>query len=181
MGSMLMRTAVGLYPLTWVYMCLYHTLPEEEKAKSIPSVMGTISLFELTGVDAENVVISTFPRSIGVASSSIRVATDPDNSGQIAVRISGTKGEIQVPHPTYRPESYTLIKEGKLVGRKEFLIPGGHGMFWEADGAVRALREGKLECEVMPLEESLLVMEAMDKVRYDNGFKYPEAIEKTDH
>jgi len=56
----------------------------------------------------------------------------------------------------------------------------GRGFFWEADGAARALRDGKLDCETMPLNESILIMEAMDKVRYDNGFRYPESIKKTD-
>jgi hypothetical protein len=50
-------------------------------------------------------------------------------------------------------------------------------MFYKADGAARAIRDGKRVCETM----SLLIMEAMDKVRYENGFRYPEAIEKTDH
>lgn len=144
-------------------------------------MIGTISRFELTGVDAENVVVSTFPKSIGIATSSIRIATDPDDSGRPAIRISGTKGEIQVAHPAYRPEKLTIIKLGGGVEEKAFPIPAGHGMFWEADGAARALRDGKLECETMPLDESILIMEAMDKVRYDNGFLYPKAIEKTDH
>lgn len=168
---------LGLYPLTWVFMTLYHTLPPFEKPTSAPAVIGTISRFEATGVDAENVVVLTFPRSIGVASSGIRVASDP----QTAIRICGTKGEIQVQHPAYRPESYTLIKDGEAT-RKEFPIPGGgHGMFWEADEAARAIRDGKLECNECPVEESLLLMKAMDKVRLDNGFRYPEAIEKTDY
>lgn len=60
-------------------------------------------------------------------------------------------------------------------------MPAGKGMHWEADEAARCLRDGKLESETMPLEESLLVMEAMDSVRAQAGFRYPEVIESTEH
>lgn len=59
----------------------------------------------------------------------------------------------------------------------EFAMPAGHGMHWEADAAARCLRDGRLEEEMMPLEESIVVMEAMDRVRELSGLRYPEAIE----
>lgn len=147
--------------------------------------MGAISRFALTGVDAENAILLSFPNAIGIASSGIRVDTDP-NGKMPAVRISGTKGEIQVAHPAYRPESFVVIRKGEdgVVEENEyrFEIPGGgHGMFWEADAAGRAIRDGELESDIMPLEESLLILRAMDKVRADAGFRYPEAIETTKH
>jgi hypothetical protein len=40
------------------------------------------------------------------------------------------------------------------------------------------LGDGKLESEVLPLEETILVMEIMDRVREIGGLKYPEHIEK---
>ncbi|KAF8245833.1 NADP:D-xylose dehydrogenase [Wilcoxina mikolae CBS 423.85] len=167
---------LGIYSLTWVYQCLYHILPASEKATSTPTVIGTISRYESTGVDAENVAVCTFPKTIGIALSSFTIGTEPAP----AIRISGTKGEIQVAHPAYRPESFTIVKDGKVVEKNEFPIPG-KGFFYQADATARAIRDGKKESEIIPLEESLLIMKSMDKVRYDNGFKYPEAIEKTDH
>jgi predicted dehydrogenase len=172
---------VGLYPLTWVYQILYHILPDSEK--TAPTVTGSILKYERTGVDAENAMICTFPSAIGIATSGIHVATDPGDRGSIAVKIHGTEGEIQVAHPAYRPQSYTIIPaaKGSKPVRKEMPIPAGHGMHWEADAAARCLRDGKLECETIPLEESILVMQAMDKVREIGNFRYPEQIESTDH
>jgi hypothetical protein len=40
------------------------------------------------------------------------------------------------------------------------------------------LGDGKLESEVLPLDETILVMEIMDRVREIGGLKYPEHIEK---
>lgn len=57
---------------------------------------------------------------------------------------------------------------------------GGHGMYYEADEASRCVRDGKLESDVMPWEESILIMEAMDEVRRQSGLRYPDAIESTD-
>ncbi|KAL7274553.1 hypothetical protein RUND412_002551 [Rhizina undulata] len=168
---------LGIYSLTWVYQILYHALPDAEKRA--PVITGAISKYAPTGVDDENVVICSFPNSIGIATSSIQVATDPDESGHPAVRIQGTNGEIQVNYPAYRPTSYTIIGKGKgaTVEKKDIPIPEGHGFHWEADGAARCLRDGKLESEVIPLDESILVMEAMDKIREIAGFKYPEGLE----
>ena len=176
---------IGVYALTWIFQILYHTLPPAQRAAAAPRVAGVISRFELTGVDAENAVVLAFPDAIGIASSGLRVDTDP-NGRTPAIRISGTKGEIQVAHPAYLPRSFRVIKKnaaGEVEEREEkFDIPGGGGgMFWEADAAGRALRDGKLESEGMPLEESLLVMMAMDKVREDSGFRYPESIESTEY
>jgi hypothetical protein len=141
-----------------------------------------MSKFEKTGVDAENCIICTFPRAMGIGTSSVYVANDPGASGQPAVRIYGTKVEVQVFPNTYRPEKIKIIgvEPGSKVEEKEFPIHG-KGMFWQADACARALRDGRTECEEMPLAESHLVMETMDRWREVVGLKFPEAIEKTDH
>ena len=59
----------------------------------------------------------------------------------------------------------------------EFPMPQGHGTHWEVDAAARCLRDGKLEDDMMPWEESMLIMEAMDKVREIAGLRYPESVE----
>lgn len=38
--------------------------------------------------------------------------------------------------------------------------------------------DGKLESDVLPLDETILIMEIMDRVREIGGLKYPEHIEK---
>ncbi|KAH0610813.1 uncharacterized protein H6S33_011240 [Morchella sextelata] len=172
---------LGVYSLTWVYQTLYHTLPAAVKPQSAPTITGTISKYERTGVDAENAVIVKFPNSIGIATSSIRVAADPEDTNHTAIKIQGTLGEIRVDHPAYAPAGYSIIVAGKGAERVECPVPAGKGMHWEADEAARCLRDGKLESETMPLEESLLVMEAMDSVRAQAGFRYPEVIESTEH
>jgi hypothetical protein len=54
-------------------------------------------------------------------------------------------------------------------------------MFWEADEVARCVRDGKLESEGLPWDESITIMEVMDKVRQQGGLTYPERIKSTEY
>ncbi|KAI9374542.1 hypothetical protein BJX61DRAFT_532284 [Aspergillus egyptiacus] len=185
---------LGIYSLTWVFQALYHTLPKD--ARKPPSrVSAHITPYHLTGADEATTILLSFPtttpsnpthpgESQAVASTHLRVWTDPDtkNSARPAIRIQGTKGEIQVDGPAFRPEVYRIIpiKGGGEVKEKKFAFPaGGKGMYWEADEVARCLRDGKLESETLDWEESIVIMEVMDEARRQNGLTYPEKIEST--
>jgi hypothetical protein len=58
-------------------------------------------------------------------------------------------------------------------------VPGGHGMFWEADECARCIRDGKLESEGMPWRETVEVMKVMDEARQQAELKYSENLEST--
>ena len=49
----------------------------------------------------------------------------------------------------------------------------GNGYENEAIEVMRCLREGKMESDIMPLAESLSIMETMDSMRAQWGLKYP--------
>jgi len=150
-----------------------------------------------TGVDEDTTLIISFPTttpsnlpnrgSHGIGMTAYPLASDPDqrSSAGPTIRIQGTKGEIQVFGMAFQPDRYRVIplREGdKPVEVREVLCPfpaGGHGMYYEADEAARCVRDGKLESETMPWDESILVMEVMDEVRKQCGLKYPDAIEST--
>jgi predicted dehydrogenase len=184
---------IGVYPLTWLFQLLYHTLPgAERKAPSV--VLSMLTFVQPSGVDDGATVLIKFPRAPphgtqeahGVAMSSmILPEIDPDKKGSDGpvVHIYGLKGEIQVFGPTYRPESIKIIPEigSGDIKTEHFAIPGGYGMYWEADEAARCLRDGKLETEGISWEESTLVMEVLDEIRRQNKVKYPEEIESTEY
>lgn len=116
----------------------------------------------------------------------IRVAADPDEKGTAgpAIRIQGTKGEIQVFGHPFRPTGYRVIPKKGLgeVRNVECSFPAeGHGMYWEADEVARCLRDGKLESEGLPWEESIVIMEVMDEVRRQGSLTYPQKIESTEY
>jgi hypothetical protein len=83
----------------------------------------------------------------------------------------------------FQPTVFRVIplKQGEeSVAVREISCPfpsGGHGMYYEADEAVRCVRDGKIESETMPWDESIMIMEVMDEVRRQGGLKYPDEIE----
>jgi len=199
---------LGIYALTWVFQTLYHTVPPAKR--QAPSVLSSISKYK-TGTDEMTSMLLTFPsapggvQAHGVALTGMRVATDPDglNSAGPAVRVQGTKGEIDVDGPLFRPTKFRVVpkaedfdfakvKELAAAATKTTTLPGtkvlefefdipGHGMFWEADEAARCVRDGKKQSETLSWEESVVIMEVMDTVRKQNDFVYPQKIETLDY
>lgn len=180
---------LGIYSLTWVFQILYHCQP---KPRAAPKVVAAINKYEKTGADEMTSIILQWEKqaSMGIATTSLRVATQPDGNDSLAsgpaVRIQGSKGEIQVFGPIFRPTVYRVLKKGKKGEVEEVQCPiptdpekkgWGHGMFWEADEAARCLRDGKLESETLSWEESLVIMDTMDEVRKQGDLTYPELIE----
>lgn len=190
---------LGIYSLTWVYQILYHC---QKGKREKPKILAAVQKYEETGADETTSILLNWPvqKSQGFATTSLRIATTPDGESSPAAgpaaRIQGTKGEIQVFGPLYRPLQYRIIMVGGKRGEVEDVhcpIPKdperegkvddpegkgwGHGMFWEADEAARCLRDGKLESDGLNWEESLAIMETMDEVRKQGSLTYPELIE----
>jgi predicted dehydrogenase len=181
---------LGIYSLTWVFQTMWHTLSKDLQ-KEKPVVVGTAMTAEpRTGADEMTTILLEFPKSTpsgltkaqAVATTAMRVTFDPDgnNTAGPAVRVQGTKGELQVFGPIYRPTRYRLIPQKGEIKDEHFEFPGGgHGMFWEADEAARCWRDAKLESAGMTWDESTLIMEVMDMARRQGGLAYPDTIEST--
>lgn len=212
-GGVLLDT--GVYALTWIFQTLFTT--QKSSSPVAPTVLSTLRKYRL-GTDEQVSMLLTFPRekegdAHGIATASVRTSTDPDGKGTAgpAVRIQGSKGEIQVMHPAFRPTKTRIIfttdggGDAVEVEEKEWPQPGpglgsgwyngfrneaggvlnqegeGHGMFWEADECAFALRDGRKESQHQSLAESLVVMQVMDQVRAQNGIQFPDEIETTDY
>ncbi len=195
---------LGIYALTWVFQTLYTTQENPQP----PTVQSAIRTYEKTGVDQQTTMLLTFPRSSGegdahaIATTGMRVPSDPNGGLEApSIRIQGTKGELMVYPPAYRPTRSKLVLGDGTVDQKDWPHPGpgagsgfkngfggsfgpegeGMGMFWEADECAYALKEGRKEGRYETLEESLVIMRVMDQVRGQHGFKLPEKIETTEY
>jgi predicted dehydrogenase len=170
---------LGIYALTWVFLINYWDPDNKLKA---PRFNGTIIKTPISGVDEHTAITFAFDegRTSAVATTSM---SSPSNR-EAPIRIEGSKGVVTVQWAPYSPASYTVYKyiDRERVGEGEvhpFPIPAGRGMFWQADEVARCLQAGKKESDRMSLDESILVTSIMDKVRYDNDFRYPEHLEAT--
>jgi hypothetical protein len=66
----------------------------------------------------------------------------------------------------------TVSREGHADEVMEFPLVG-NGYQFEAAEVMRCLRAGKLESDLMPLDETLAIMKTLDAIRAQWGLKYP--------
>ncbi|KAB8068886.1 hypothetical protein BDV29DRAFT_195325 [Aspergillus leporis] len=94
------------------------------------------------------------------------------SSSLIKYALTGVNGDatVVVFGPAARPLSIKVVyyADDRLVVAEErdFSIP-----------CARCLAEGRLESDVMPLDETVVIMEVTDRVREQNGLSYPVEIE----
>jgi hypothetical protein len=79
---------------------------------------------------------------------------------------------VVVDGPFYTPTGFTLTRRDGTSERFDQPVEG-RGMWCEAAEVVRCLREGRLESDVMPLDETVAIMATMDEVRRQIGLTYP--------
>jgi predicted dehydrogenase len=78
--------------------------------------------------------------------------------------IVGTEARIEIDGPFFAPASFTLTRHDRSSTRVEPPFEG-HGLHYEAEEVERCIRAGLLESPVMPLDESIAIMETIDAVR----------------
>jgi predicted dehydrogenase len=151
---------VGIYPISFAFW-IFGKKPER---------ITSIAYIGTTGVDEQNAMIFGYERGrIAVLTSACQTITQKE------AFIAGTKGLIKIHTPFWRSQRAQIIKNDK----EEFIdVPyEGNGYNYQAVEVMNCLLEGKLESSIMPLDESIIIMETMDEIRDQWNLKYP--FEKT--
>jgi len=132
-----------------------------------PQSIVSLATMGPTGVDDQSGIIFRYPQGqIACLYTAMRV-TSPTEAA-----LMGTHGRLRIHAPIFCPERMTLT----LSGRKDRLIERrlkGNGLHYQAVEVMRCLRDARLESDVMPLAESLAVMETLDAIRAQWGLRYP--------
>ena len=120
-----------------------------------------------TGVDELSATVFQYgDYQMATLSSSIRLNTPHE------LRIMGSKGLIFVPD-WWHPSELTVQLEGappeKLTFKNE-----GNGFNYEAAEVARCIRAGMSESAIMPLDETLAIMDTLDRIRAIWGLRYPD-------
>jgi len=84
----------------------------------------------------------------------------------------GTEGRIHLHNQWWRGSELTLMVNGK---NPQTIAPPveGNGFNYQIDEVARCLAAGKAESDIMPLDETLSIMELLDDIRRQIGLKYP--------
>ncbi len=146
---------VGIYPLS-LASSLFGT----------PTRISSMANLGSTGVDEETAFILGYENGeMALCSSDIQLQTPWE------AQITGTAGSIKIHTPWFFPSQFTLkIDNTETIYTLDYK---GNGYTHEAEEVARCIAEGKTESAVMPLTESLTIMQTMDQLRAQWGLKYP--------
>jgi predicted dehydrogenase len=137
----------GVYPVSFASMILGK--PAEIAALVTPA---------FTGVDGQTSMLFGYANG----AQSVLTCTSSAKTPTIAA-IVGTEARIEIDSMFYAPTSFTLIARDGTSTRYE-PPHEGKGLHYEADEVARCLRAGLLESPLMPLDETIEIMETMDAV-----------------
>lgn len=147
---------VGVYPVSLASMIFGR-----------PVEISSAAHLGKTGVDEQSAMILKHSKGeLAVLSCAIRTETPQEAT------LLGTEGRIHVHHRWWQP---TVLTYGKYGSHEETVkLPlEGNGYQFEAIEVMNCLRQKKLESDLMPLDETLAIMETLDQIRAPWGLKYP--------
>lgn len=148
---------VGVYPINFAMM-VFHSGIEK---------IDTSVVLSPEGVDWTNSVTLTFEGGeMAILHSTMLSPTD-----RLGV-IYGDKGYIEVRNINNCEEIFVYDAEHRI--QSAYKVPQQvNGYEYEVLACMKAIQEGKVECEAMPHTETLRVMRLLDDIRARWGMKYP--------
>lgn len=131
-----------------------------------PTKITSLAHIGETGVDEQAAVLLRYDAGqIASLSCAITTRTSQD------ARIFGTKGSIHIPNfPRATSATLEISRKEPVQIEMPFI---GNGFEYQILEVMRCLRAGKLESDVMPLDESLAIVKTMDVARAQWGLEYP--------
>jgi predicted dehydrogenase len=138
---------LGVYPVSFASMVL-------GTPKSVTAVVTPA----FTGVDATTSMLFGYDSG----AQAILTCTSLARS-ETRASIVGTEGRLEIAGDFYSPSSFVLKLRNGTSETFEFTTQG-RGLHYQATEVARCLRSGELESPSMPLDESVSIMETMEKV-----------------
>ncbi|MCS7060534.1 MAG: Gfo/Idh/MocA family oxidoreductase [Anaerolineae bacterium] len=132
-----------------------------------PSRIAGLAALGTTGVDEQAGWVLGYDNGrLAVLSSAVRTHT------QHEAWIHGTTGSIKIHAPWYAPKRISVLSHSK----EEQVIDtpfDGNGFPHQITEANECIRAGRLESEILPLQETRDIMETLDGIRSQWGMTYP--------
>ncbi len=146
---------LGVYPISFASL----VLGQHEE------LLTTATLGE-TGVDEQSAYMMRYANgALAMLASSARA------SGPLEAVAAGSKGLLRLLEPWWFSKHLSVEMDGKPAKVVAFPYEG-HGLRFEASHVMKCLRAGRTESDVMPLDETLRIMQTMDACRAAWGLVY---------
>ncbi len=139
---------LGVYPVSFASMVL-----------GTPDRIAAISDPAFTGVDAQTSMLFGYPSGAQAVLTCTLRAKSPTRAS-----IVGTEARIEIDGDFYTPTAVTLVPRDGEPTRVESTHEG-RGLRHQADEVARRLAAGDLESPLMSLDETISIMETMDRVQ----------------
>jgi predicted dehydrogenase len=147
---------VGVYPVSLASMIL-----------GPPARICSAAEMGASGVDYQAALILHYPNG---AAATLFAGLRAD--GPCEAEIIGDSGSIKIHDAWWKPSRMTVTRRQGAC--EQFDMPyTGNGFQFEAAEFMDCLRQGRLESALMPLEETLSIMETLDAARAPWGLRYP--------
>ncbi len=152
---------IGIYPINFALMVF---------GTDIEKMTSTAVLSD-TGVDLQNSITFTYKTGeMAVLNSTTLAASDRQGI------IYGDQGYIKIENINNCEGIFVFNKQHECIQKVE-LPKKITGYEYQVRVAIEAMKAGKIECEEMPHEETLRVMQIMDTLRKEWGVVYPGEVE----
>ena len=138
---------LGVYPVSFASMVL-----------GAPSRVAALTQPAFTGVDGSVAMVFGYESGAQAVLSCTSGAKTPTRAS-----ISGTDARIEIGGSFYAPGPFTLMARNGDERTFEFTSVG-RGLHYEAAEVARCIEEGLLESPMMPLDETISIMETMERV-----------------
>lgn len=160
---------IGIYSLTWARLLLDQQSGEGHKKFNVVS---SLYLDPQDKVDHKAAFIIQYADGL----QAICTLSELSDGRQPFGRLEGSEGHIEAfaanPACPKKFEVHFRDEKRKTVTfetKTDYL-----GFLYEANAVAEDLLAGRLENDLMPHDETLLMMQVMDKIRMDNGLQYPQ-------
>ncbi len=150
---------VGIYPVSFSSMVFGKQ----------PEVLKSLVNIGPTGVDQQCTMLFGYDEG-RMASLSAAIETEMMHDAWLY----GTQGYIHIPNFFRAQKASLYLKDGKTEDFGPDFASTGYQ--YEAQEAMECLRKGQLESKIIPLDETISILETMDKLREQWKLKYPGEI-----
>lgn len=146
---------LGIYPVSFTYFIFGK--PEKITAKGVIE----------NGVDLQTSAIFEYSGGRHAVINTVMNAKSPTTAS-----INGSKARLELATSFYRPTDMRIIyNDGRTVEFKNEYR--GHGLREQAIYFEKLLISGKKDSDLLPISETISIMETMDEIRNQIGLKYP--------
>jgi predicted dehydrogenase len=148
---------IGVYPVSLASMIF---------GQSPRRILSSVTMGR-TGVDEQAAAIFEYPGGRQASLTFSFQYTSP-----LEANVIGTEGRIRIESPWWYPRGLAVVRPGR--DDEKITLPFlGNGYAHEAVEVMECLRAGKTESAIMPLDETVRIMQTLDAIRSEWKLKYP--------